>query len=318
MVIILIKIQLLGSLLKLLNKSYYDNVFLVDSTGFVLKYWFSMPPVETKNYESIAAFLGFSSFVVRLLNEYKPSHISFAFDESLGTCFRNKIYPDYKKNRENAPEELKAQLNLCREFLSILGLDNNASSEYEADDIIHTLSHNVRNSGCNNIILTNDKDLYQLIYPGDVWWDYKTKMFTHDDLKDFLGFIPQNLSDFLGLMGDSVDNIPGAPGLGEKTAMTLMAEYNDLESLINQLNSIPERVGIKFKRFIKIINENKKIIYLSKKLATLEYIESLNNDLDSLKRKTLDLKRLEEFLIKTGMKDGQRNSWLRDIEKLVI
>ena len=67
----------------MLNKSYYDNVFLVDSTGFVLKYWFSMPPVETKNYESIAAFLGFSSFVVRLLNEYNPSHISFAFDESL-------------------------------------------------------------------------------------------------------------------------------------------------------------------------------------------------------------------------------------------
>ena len=277
-----------------------------------------MPPVETKNHESIAAFLGFSSFVVRLLGEYKPTYISFAFDESLGTCFRNKIYPDYKKNRENAPEELKVQLDLCRQFLSLLGLDNNASSEYEADDIIHTLSINVRNSGFKNVILTNDKDLYQLIYPGDLWWDYKSKMFTHDDLREFLGFVPQNLSDFLGLMGDSVDNIPGAPGLGEKTAMALMAEYNDLETLINELNTIPERVGVKFRRFIKIINENKKIIYLSKKLATLEYIENLNNDLDSLKRKSLDLEKLKEFLITTGMKDGQINSWLRDIKKLVI
>lgn len=277
-----------------------------------------MPPVETKNHESIAAFLGFSSFVVRLLGEYKPTYISFAFDESLGTCFRNKIYPDYKKNRENAPEELKVQLDLCRQFLSLLGLDNNASSEYEADDIIHTLSINVRNSGFKNVILTNDKDLYQLIYPGDLWWDYKSKMFTHDDLREFLGFVPQNLSDFLGLMGDSVDNIPGAPGLGEKTAMALMAEYNDLETLINELNTIPERVGVKFRRFIKIINENKKIIYLSKKLATLEYIENLNNDLDSLKRKSLDLEKLKEFLIMTGMKDGQINSWLRDIKKLVI
>ena len=302
----------------MLSKSYCDNVFLVDSTGFVLKYWFSMPPVETKNHESIAAFLGFSSFVVRLLGEYKPTYISFAFDESLGTCFRNKIYPDYKKNRENAPEELKVQLDLCRQFLSLLGLDNNASSEYEADDIIHTLSINVRNSGFKNVILTNDKDLYQLIYPGDLWWDYKSKMFTHDDLREFLGFVPQNLSDFLGLMGDSVDNIPGAPGLGEKTAMALMAEYNDLETLINELNTIPERVGVKFRRFIKIINENKKIIYLSKKLATLEYIENLNNDLDSLKRKSLDLEKLKEFLITTGMKDGQINSWLRDIKKLVI
>ena len=277
-----------------------------------------MPPVETKNHESIAAFLGFSSFVVRLLGEYKPTYISFAFDESLGTCFRNKIYPDYKKNRENAPEELKVQLDLCRQFLSLLGLDNNASSEYEADDIIHTLSINVRNSGFKNVILTNDKDLYQLIYPGDLWWDYKSKMFTHDDLREFLGFVPQNLSDFLGLMGDSVDNIPGAPGLGEKTAMALMAEYNDLETLINELNTIPERVGVKFRRFIKIINENKKIIYLSKKLATLEYIENLNNGLDSLKRKSLDLEKLKEFLIMTGMKDGQINSWLRDIKKLVI
>jgi 5'-3' exonuclease len=302
----------------LLNKSDYDKVFLIDSTGFVLKYWFSMPPVETNNYESISAFLGFSSFVIGLLRKYKPVYISFAFDESLGTCFRNKIYPDYKKSRENAPEELKAQLTLCREFLDILGLDNNASNTYEADDILYTVAKNVRESGFNSIILTNDKDLYQLVHPGDIWWDYKSKIFYYDDLLDFLGFVPQNLSDFLGLMGDSVDNIPGAPGLGEKTAMTLMSKYKDLESLMKDIDSITDHVGMKFKRFIKIIKENKKIIYLSKKLATLEYVDGLNNDLSSLKRETIDFKKLETFLIKTGMKEGQRNSWLKDIKKLIV
>lgn len=302
----------------MLNKSDYDKVFLIDSTGFVLKYWFSMPPVETNNYESISAFLGFSSFVIGLLRKYKPVYISFAFDGSLGTCFRNKIYPDYKKSRESAPEELKAQLLLCREFLDILGLDNNASVTYEADDILYTVAKNVRESGFNSIVLTNDKDLYQLVYPGDIWWDYKSKIFYYDDLLDFLGFVPQNLSDFLGLMGDSVDNIPGAPGLGEKTAMKLMSKFKDLESLMKNIDSMTDHVGMKFKRFIKIIKENKKIIYLSKKLATLEYVDGLNNDLSSLKREAIDFKKLETFLIKTGMKEGQRNSWLRDIKKLVV
>ena len=276
-----------------------------------------MPPVETKNFESIAAFLGFSSFVIRLLSEYKPSHISFAFDESLGTCFRNEIYPDYKKNRETAPDELKKQFNLCREFLTILGLDNHASNYYEADDIINTLSFNVRKSGHKNLILTNDKDLYQLIYPGDVWWDYKNKIFSHHDLQNYLGFTPQNLSDYLGLMGDAVDNIPGAPGLGEKTAMALMCEYKSLENLMDNIDTISDRVGKKFKRFIKIIKENKKIIYLSKKLATLVYVDNLDKDLSSLKRRPFNIDNLEEFLVKTGMKDGQRNSWIRDIKKLV-
>ncbi len=87
------------------NKQYINNAFLVDSTGFALKYWFSMPPVKTKNFESIAAFLGFASFVIRLLKNYQPKYISFEFDESLGTCFRNELYPDYKKTRESAPDE---------------------------------------------------------------------------------------------------------------------------------------------------------------------------------------------------------------------
>ena len=118
-------------------------------------------------------------------------------------------------------------------------------------------------------------------------------------------------------MGDSVDNIPGAPGLGEKTAMVLMNEYKSLENLMNNLDSITDRVGARYKRFIKIIKENKKIIYLSKKLATLEYIDELNDDINSLKRRSLDKNKLESFLIMTGMKEGQRNSWLKDIQRLV-
>jgi len=299
----------------LYNKSYSNNAFLIDATGFVLKYWFSIPPVKTRNFESISAFLGFSNFVLKFLSNYQPRYITFAFDESLGTCFRNDYYCDYKKNRELAPDELKMQLNLCRQFLDLIGLNNNASKVYEADDILNTMAINARKLKLNNIILTNDKDLFQMVYKDDIWWNYKDKKYSYEDLKEKLNFSPHNLSDFLGLMGDSVDNIPGAPGLGEKTAMVLMGKYKSLENIFLNINDIPSSLGQKYKRFIKIINDNKKIIYLSKKLATLVYIEEIDKNISIFKRKTVNIDKLDSFLINTGMKTGQKDSWLKEVRK---
>ena len=300
------------------NKNNLNNVFLVDSTAFVLKYWFAVPPMKTQNYESIAAFLGFAGFIIRFLHDYQPKYISFAFDESLGTCFRNKIYPDYKKTREKAPIELKEQFALCREFLTLMGLNNNASKTHEADDILYTIAKDTKKSNLNNTIITNDKDLYQLVYNGDIWWNYSDKRFTYDDLVKKLNFCPQDLSDFLGLMGDSVDNIPGAPGLGQKTATALMSEYKSLDNIIENLDSIPSKVGSKYKRFIKIIEENKKIIYLSKKLATLDYISDIETDLKTLERGVGDINEIDSFFKKTGMKESLKNLWLKDIQKLMV
>ena len=196
--------------------------------------------------------------------------------------------------------------------------DNNASKKYEADDILNTIAQNTRKGGLKNIILTNDKDLYQIIYKGDIWWDFKDKKYSYKDLVDKLNFSPQDLSDFLALMGDSVDNIPGAPGLGEKTAMVLMGKYKSLKKIVQNLETIPEELGSKYKRFVKIIKDNQKIIYLSKKLATLEYITDLNKEIAAIERKVLDINGLEALFLETGMKEGQKESWLRDIKKLFI
>ena len=302
----------------MLNKKFLNNVFLVDSTGFVLKYWFVVPPVKTENYESIAAFLGFIGFVIRLLHDYQPKYISFAFDESLGSCFRNKIYSDYKKTREKAPDELKAQFKLCREFLTLMGLDNNASKTHEADDILYTIAKNTKQLKLNNIVLTNDKDLYQLIHKDDVWWNYGDKRFTYEELIKKLNFSPQDLSDYLGLMGDSADNIPGAPGLGEKTASALMGEYKTLDNIVNNLETIPAKIGSKYNRFIKIIEENKKIIYLSKKLATLDYIDDMKKNFKDLERSMIDINKIDSFFKETGMRESQKDSWIKDIQKLVV
>ena len=299
------------------NNTLDKKAFLIDSTGFVLKYWFSMPVIKTKGYESISAFLGFCNFVIKFLQTYKPLYLSFAFDESLGTCFRNKIYPDYKRSREKAPEELKIQFKLCREFLNLLGISNMASKEYEADDILYTLSKNNREKKLNNIIITNDKDLYQIIHEGDLWWDFAEKKYTQKDLIEKLGFLPQKLPDYFGLMGDAVDGIPGAPGIGNKTASALMIQYKNLDNILMCVDTIPLKLGESYKRFIKIIEDNKKIIYLSKKLATLEYIDSLNKNINSLNRKEVDFTKLDNFLSQTGMKEGQKDSWIKNIKKSI-
>ncbi len=288
----------------------------MDTTGFVLKYWFAMPQIQTKNYESISAFLGFCTFFLNLLKRLNPKLIVCTFDESLGTCFRNKIFPDYKKNREKAPQELKIQFKLCREFLNLIGINNMASEKYEADDIINTLSINNRKYGISNTILTNDKDLFQTIYDDDFWWDLNNKKYNHKDLKKKLSFSPQNLTDFLGLMGDSVDNIPGAPGIGEKTATVLINKYKNIDNIFDNINLISSDLGKKFHRYVNIIIENKEIIYLSKKLATLEYIDTIKSDNKLFERHEVNLEEVDSFLTKTGMRLGQKDSWINQIKSL--
>ena len=122
--------------------------------------------------------------------------------------------------------------------MDLLGINNLASKKYEADDIINTLSINTRKTGLSNIIFTNDKDLFQIIYKNDIWWNLNDRKFNYNDLKNKLRFSPQNLPDFLGLMGDSVDNIPGAPGIGEKTASVLISKYKNIENVFNNIDLI--------------------------------------------------------------------------------
>jgi len=311
---ILTKIQKLGISLRLYNKNKKDGVYMMDTTGFILKYWFAMPAIKTKNYESISAFLGFCTFFLNLLKKIKPKYIVCAFDESLGSCFRNKIFPDYKKNREKAPQELKIQFKLCRNFLDLLGINNLASKKYEADDIINTLSINTRKTGMSNIIFTNDKDLFQIIYKNDIWWNLNDRKFNYSDLKNKLSFSPQNLPDFLGLMGDSVDNIPGAPGIGEKTASMLICKYKNIENVFNNIDSIPSDLGAKYQRYAKIITENVEMIRLSKHLSTLAYIDSIENNDGLIERGRVHLNKIDDFLLQTGMNPGQKKSWISQIE----
>jgi hypothetical protein len=163
------------------------------------------------------------------------------------TSFRNGIYPAYKANRESPPADLERQFALCREFCRHMGVAEYASAEYEADDIIGTLAARSRAAGLRNVLVTRDKDLSQLIRDGDVFWDYSGKARYHyHDIGPRFGAIPELIADFLALTGDSVDNIPGVPGVGKKTAALLFSTFGSLDELYENLH--PFRIEIARRR----------------------------------------------------------------------
>lgn len=286
------------------SKNKTSTAYLIDSTAFVLKYWFVIPPIKTKNYESVSAFMGFMNFVIKFLEENKPQRICFAFDESLGTCFRNKLYKKYKYNRDMAPDELKIQFQLSRKFLDLLGIKNFASKEFEADDIIYTIANINRKFSIINIIITNDKDLYQIIEDDDIWWNLSNKKYRFNDLKKILSFSPKKIPDFIGFAGDRVDGIPGAPGIGTKTATTLLEKFGSVEKVFDNLEKQPKS-NVLSKRIEKILVDNKKIIYLSKKLATLKYIDKFKESSSISNRQKFNIKKIKKFLENVGISKNQ-------------
>ena len=184
------------------------------------------PTWWTRDGNATHALYGFARFLSDLLEQVRPERIGVAFDLSLrsATSFRNGIYPAYKANRESPPADLERQFALCREFCRHMGLAEFASAEYEADDIIGTLAARSRAAGLRNVLVTRDKDLSQLIRDGDVFWDYSgNTRYHYHDIGPRFGVAPELIADFLALTGDSVDNIPGVPGVGRKTAAELFA-----------------------------------------------------------------------------------------------
>tara|TARA_Y100000816_G_scaffold30388_1_gene19387 strand:+ start:312 stop:1211 length:900 start_codon:yes stop_codon:yes gene_type:complete len=297
------------------NNKKNSSVILIDSTALVLRYWFALPPIKTSKYESIAAFMGFMNFVLKFITDNKPDKICFAFDESLGTCFRNKIYKAYKKNREVAPDELKQQFKLSRRFLSLIGLKNFASDRYEADDIIYTIAENNRAMGLANIIITNDKDLYQIIRSGDIWWNMSDKRYTFSKLTEILTFTPDKMPDYIGLAGDRVDNIPGAPGIGDKTASRLLKMFGSLENLYKNIKTTKEDKILTL-RIKNILLENEKLIYLSKKLATLRYIKNFDKSSIVIQRDNPNISKMIQFLKNVGINNNRIASINGMLEKM--
>ena len=207
-----------------MSREAREPLYLVDASFFVFRAYYSVGLEMTGvDGEPVNALYGFSRFLGDLIEQTKPVHIAVAFDESLASSFRNEIYPAYKANREPAPPELKRQFAWCREVCRHLGIAEFGSPTHEADDIIGTIAARFRKQGHRAVLVTRDKDLAQLIHDGDAYWDWAAeRRLGYADIEGHFGVRPERMADFLALAGDSVDNIPGVPGVGPKTAAALL------------------------------------------------------------------------------------------------
>lgn len=190
--------------------------------------------------ESVNAVHGFTRFLCELLERSRAEHIAVAFDASLTTSFRNAIYPAYKANRELPPPQLVRQFSLCREISAALGLSVLNDHQYEADDLIGSALWGLRSHGFRGVIVSADKDFGQLLGEHDEQWDFaKNVRWGPSGVFDRLGVHPHQVADYLALCGDAVDNIPGVPGIGAKTAAALLAHFGSLDAVLGRIDEVP-------------------------------------------------------------------------------
>jgi len=247
-------------------------VYLVDASIYIFRAWFSISDEFTNTRgEPTNAVYGFTGFLCSLLEQTRAEHIGIAFDESLTKSYRNEIYPDYKANRDPAPEELKRQFKWARDVAESMGLSCFGDQRYEADDLIGTLAVHWRKRGHPVCIITSDKDLAQLIDKNDTWWDFtRNRKLGRAKIKDKFGVYPEQIADFLALTGDSVDNIPGIPGVGPKSAAALLSHFDDLDTLWKRVDEVQHLSIRGAKSLHKKLHEHRGAAELARRLTVIE------------------------------------------------
>ena len=216
-------------------------VHLVDGSLYVFRAWHSMPDeFHDVDGHPVNAVHGFTRFLCELLERTKPEHVAVAFDASLTTSFRNTIYPAYKANRELPPPDLERQFVQCREVAEALGVPVLIDHTFEADDLIGSALWTLRGHGFRSVIVSADKDFGQLLGEDDEQWDYARNLrWGPAGVHEKLGVHPHQVADYLALCGDAVDNIPGVPGVGAKTAAALLAHFGSLDALLERVDEVP-------------------------------------------------------------------------------
>lgn len=271
------------------------HLHLIDGSAFIFRAYHALPPLTRKSDGlPVGAVAGFTNMIFRYIEDARgadaPTHAAVIFDYSSKT-FRNEIYPAYKENRPPAPEDLRPQFPLTRDATRAFNLACLEIEGYEADDIIATLARQAREAGGRVTIISSDKDLMQLVGDGVVMLDaMKNIVIGPDEVEAKFGVRPNRVIDVQALAGDSVDNVPGAPGIGIKTAAQLIADYGDLETLLERAGEIKQP-----KRRETLVNFAEQI-RVSKRLVTLEDHVPLDFGLETLEVKEPEPEALIAFL----------------------
>ncbi len=293
------------------------RLFLVDSSIFIFRAWHGPEPGRlNRKLQPNQAFVGFSDFIYRLLTEQAPRRLVFAFDESLSKSARKKIYPAYKANRSPAPEALKRQFDWCRQWLDALGISCVSSKIWEADDLIGSLAHYHGSARLPVTILTADKDLAQLITEPDLWWSYPDdKKLGYRAICKKFGVRPDQIADQLALAGDKVDNIPGIPEIGQKTAALLLKKYHSIENLRQHLSEIGTMKFRYAARVQRSLIEHEAMLDVSSRLTRINCGIKEMQAVDARRRQP-QVKRLRQMMQQQAFEDTRMTRWFAYLETL--
>jgi DNA polymerase-1 len=237
-----------------------ETILLIDGMYLVYSSFYAHQAMRTIQGDPTGAVFGFISRVESLIGELRPDRLAVAFD-SKEKNFRRELYPEYKAKRLQPPEELIAQLPLIREYLTYRGIDSLQQPGLEADDIIALLARRHAAAGSEVLIFSADKDLFQLVAERISIFHPKLKRkLDRDGVRDFFGVYPEQIVDFLSLAGDSSDNIPGLPGIGEKTATKLIAAYGSLAAMLENPSALDGKIRDKIEKNAHVLEFWKKLL----------------------------------------------------------
>lgn len=293
-----------------------DNpLILVDGSSYLYRAYHAFPPLTNSRGEPTGAMYGVLNMLRSLLMQYQPTHAAVVFDAK-GKTFRDELFEHYKSHRPPMPDDLRSQIEPLHEMVKAMGLPLLAVSGVEADDVIGTLAQEAERAGRSVLISTGDKDMAQLVTPAITLINTMTNtVLGPEEVQTKYGVPPELIIDFLALMGDSSDNIPGVPGVGEKTAQALLQGLGGLDTLYNH----PEKIaGLGFrgaKTMAAKLEQNKEVAYLSYQLATIKTDVALDLTCEQLDIQPAAVDRLHELFthyeFKRWTADVEAGKWLQ-------
>ena len=292
-------------------------IFLVDASVYIFRAYHSiLPDMRDRDGNPVHAVFGFARFLGDLIERVRPAYMAVAFDKRRAASYRNRIYPPYKANRERAPVDLVAQAECCRELCRHLGVAVFVDPEYEADDLIGTLAQLMRAEGVRAAFISRDKDLAQLMRDGDLFWDFGARgQFGYHDIERHFGVAPERFADYLALTGDQVDNIPGVPGIGHRTAAILMKAFGSLDELYADLPRVADLPLRGAATLGARLAAHRESVFLARQLTRIACDLSLGASANTLRLQLPDLPALAELYDRLGFgpylrRQGERLSQL--------
>lgn len=271
------------------------TLYLVDGSSYIHRAYHAIRNLSNSKGLPTNAVYGFARMILKLMEGKKPEYAAIVFDAE-GPTFRHKLFEGYKATRPRMPEDLSVQIPYIRRIVEGLALGVIEKQGYEADDVIGTLTRLAEENGFQVIIVTGDKDFRQLLSPGVTLWDpMKDRLISYENFVKEFGMEPAQVIDLMGLSGDSTDNIPGVPGVGEKTALELIKQFGSMEGVFEHLEQIQK------KKLRENLEKSREEALLSRKLVTIDCAVPLSGDLESFRiggpkrRELADLFRELEF-----------------------